>query len=413
MSDTSRPLVSVIMPFLNVAPFLEEAIESVRAQTYPHWELLLCDDASTDGSSAIARRYASLDPSRIRHLTHDDGATHGASAARNLGLRSLRGELVALLDGDDVWLPNKLEEQVAIMNERPDADALYGDTLYWYGWTGVPEDAARDFVPDAGVASGTLLAPRELITRLLRHEIMSPCTCSMILRADAVRRSGGFVEEFRHIYTDQSFYARLSLVASVLYVDRCWDRYRRHAASAYATVQRQGESRAARSRFLAWLDGYLRTRRARSGPGIACHTARGAPAPALPATVPHRRRDSRRAGRASPLAVERRPYGADGREDREVRIVLVELPARQLLHRGAAKKGDPREDVAVRAHRHLPGAEDVAEQSRARRRRESPVVGRRVRIAGRCGSRSAPSRAARLPAAAADATARSPIARRR
>ena len=259
MSAASGPLVSVIMPFLNAAPFLEEAIESVRAQTYANWELLLCDDGSTDGSSEIARRYVSLDPSRIRHLTHDDGATHGASAAQSEVARRARGELVALLDGDDVWLPHKLEEQVAIMNERPDADALYGDTLYWYGWTGVPEDAARDFSPEMGVPPGTLLAPRELITRLIRHEIMSPCTCSMIMRADAVRRSGGFVDEFRYIYTDQAFYARLSLVATVLYVDRCWDRYRRHPASAYSTVQRRGESRAARSRFLAWLDGYLRT----------------------------------------------------------------------------------------------------------------------------------------------------------
>lgn len=256
---TRTPLVSVVMPFLNVRRFLPEAIESVRAQTYPHWELLLCDDGATDGSREIAQRYAALDPARIRHLAHDDGGTHGASAARNLGLRHARGELVALLDGDDVWLSHKLEEQVAILNQRPDADALYGDTLYWYGWTGVPEDAARDFSPEAGVPAGTLLAPRELITRLLRHEIMSPCTCSMIMRADAVRRSGGFVDEFRHIYTDQAFYARLSLVASVLYVDRCWDRYRRHPASAYATVQRRGEGRAARSRFLTWFDGYLRT----------------------------------------------------------------------------------------------------------------------------------------------------------
>ena len=259
MSAAPEPLVSVIMPFLNAAPFLEEAIESVRAQTYPHWELLLCDDGSTDGSTDIARRYASLDPARIRYLTHDDGATHGASATRNLGLRSARGELVALLDGDDVWLPNKLAEQVAIMNERPDADALYGDTLSWYGWTGVPEDAARDHTPKSGIPPGTLLAPRELITGMLRHEITVPCTCSMIVRADAVRRSGGFVDELRYIYTDQAFYARLSMVASVLYVDRCWDRYRRHAASAYSTVQRSGGSRAARSRFLTWLDGYLGT----------------------------------------------------------------------------------------------------------------------------------------------------------
>ena len=269
MSAASGPLVSVIMPFLNAAPFLEEAIESVRAQTYPHWELLLCDDGSTDGSSEIARRFAELDPTRIRHLTHDDGATHGASAARNLGLRSARGDLVALLDGDDVWLPNKLEEQVGIMNERPDADALYGDTLSWYGWTGVPEDAARDVTPEVG-------APGRHAPRAARADhaecsgtrSSSPCTCSMIIRADAVRRSGGFVDELRYIYTDQAFYARLSMVASVLYVDRCWDRYRRHAASAYSTVQRSGGSRAARSRYLTWLDGYLETLAGEGDPAL-------------------------------------------------------------------------------------------------------------------------------------------------
>ena len=86
MSADARPVVSVIMPFLDVARFLDEAIESVRAQTYPRWELLLCDDGATDGSSDIARRWTELDPARIRHLEHPDRATHGASATRNLGI---------------------------------------------------------------------------------------------------------------------------------------------------------------------------------------------------------------------------------------------------------------------------------------------------------------------------------------
>ena len=79
MSDP--PLVSVIVPFLDVAPFLAEAIESVRGQTYTNWELLLCDDGATDGSSDIAREYAERDPARIRHLVHDGPAHQGASAA--------------------------------------------------------------------------------------------------------------------------------------------------------------------------------------------------------------------------------------------------------------------------------------------------------------------------------------------
>jgi len=265
---TRPPLVSVIMPFLNVAAFLEEAIDSVRAQTYRHWELLLCDDGATDGSSMIARRYVELDPERIRHLAHDDGGTHGASATRNLGIAQARGDLIALLDGDDAWFPNKLEEQIDILAERPEADALYGVTELWYGWTGLPEDAARDSRPSGGIPTNTLLAPRQLLTGMLRRELLVPCTCSIIMRTDAVRRSGGFVDEFRYIYTDVAFYSRLSLVASVLYVERCWDRYRRHAASAYSTVQRRGEGSEARRRYLTWLEGYLEGTEARDDPAL-------------------------------------------------------------------------------------------------------------------------------------------------
>lgn len=263
MSAEPGPVVSVIMPFLNVAPYLAEAIESVRAQTYPRWELLLCDDGATDGSTEIARRYAALDPARIRHLVHPDGGTHGASAARNLGIARARGEVIALLDGDDAWFPNKLEEQLAILAERPDADALYGVTELWYGWTGKPEDAARDSRPSGGIPSNTLLAPRQLLLGMLRRELLVPCTCSIVVRADAVRRSGGFVDEFRYIYTDLAFYSRLSLVGSVLYVERCWDRYRRHPASAYSLVQRRGEGREARRRWLTWLERYVEASDAR------------------------------------------------------------------------------------------------------------------------------------------------------
>jgi glycosyltransferase involved in cell wall biosynthesis len=260
---SGRPRVSVIMPYLNVAAFLAEAIESVRAQSYSLWELLLCDDGATDGSGDIARRYAELDPARIRVLAHPDGGSHGASATRNLGIRQARGEIIALLDGDDAWLPNKLDEQLAILAQRPDADALYGVTELWYGWTGLPEDVARDSRPLGGIPSNTLLGPRRLLIGMLRRELLVPCTCSIIMRADAVRRAGGFVDEFRYIYTDVAFFSRLSLVASVLYVERCWDRYRRHAASAYSTVQRRGEGREARLRYLTWLERYLASTDAR------------------------------------------------------------------------------------------------------------------------------------------------------
>jgi len=262
MSDT--PLVSVIVPFLDVAPFLAEAIESVRAQTYSNWELLLCDDGATDGSSDIARAYAAREPERIRYLVHDGPAHQGASAARNLGLRHARGELIALLDGDDVWLPNKLVEQVAIMRGHPEADALYGLTELWHSWSGT----GRDELPPSGVANGTLLGPRALLGGMLRRELLVPCTCSIVMRADAVRRAGGFANEFPGIYDDVAFYSRLSLVGSFLFVERQWDRYRQHAASTYAKVRQSGESHRARLRFLTWLEGVIATSPAREDPEL-------------------------------------------------------------------------------------------------------------------------------------------------
>jgi glycosyltransferase involved in cell wall biosynthesis len=263
MSKT--PLVSVIVPFLDVAPFLAEAIESVRKQTYANWELLLCDDGATDGSSEIARAYAQGDPARIRHLVHEGAAHQGASAARNLGLRHARGELIALLDGDDVWLPGKLAEQVAILREHPEADALYGLTELWRSWSGT----GRDELPPSGVTDGTLLPPRALLGGMLRRELLVPCTCSIVMRADAVRRAGGFANEFPGIYDDVAFYSRLSLVgSSFLFVARQWDRYRQHDASTYATVRRSKERRQGRLKYLTWLEQQIAASPAADDPGL-------------------------------------------------------------------------------------------------------------------------------------------------
>jgi glycosyltransferase involved in cell wall biosynthesis len=258
MSELSSPLVSVVMPFFEVASFLVESIESVRAQRYQNWELLLCDDGGTDGSRDIAERFASVDPARIRILEHEDRANHGASASRNVGLHAARGEIVALLDGDDVWFPSTLDEQVALLRENPLADMVYGTAQHWYTWSGLPGSAGLDHIPDAGLPSHTLLAPGELLIRLLRREIRAPHTCSTVVRTEAVRRAGGFVEEFRQVYTDQVFFARLSLVASALFVDGCRARYRIHQASSYATAKRTGRGREARTHFLDWLERYLR-----------------------------------------------------------------------------------------------------------------------------------------------------------
>ncbi|MCZ6672445.1 MAG: glycosyltransferase family A protein, partial [Verrucomicrobia bacterium] len=136
----AKPLVSVIIIFLNEERFFKEAIESVLAQTYDNWELLLVDDGSTDDSSFIARHYASQRPDQIHYLEHEGHANLGMSASRNLGVRHATGQYISYVDGDDVWIANKLERQVAILDSHPEAVMVYGPVQLWYSWTGQPQD---------------------------------------------------------------------------------------------------------------------------------------------------------------------------------------------------------------------------------------------------------------------------------
>jgi teichuronic acid biosynthesis glycosyltransferase TuaG len=106
------PAVSVITPVWNGAACLAEAVASVRAQTYPDWEMLIVDDGSTDGSRALAERLAALEP-RIRVLGWD--GRRGAAAARNAGMHAAGGRYIAFLDADDRWRPAKLAVQIGYM----------------------------------------------------------------------------------------------------------------------------------------------------------------------------------------------------------------------------------------------------------------------------------------------------------
>ncbi|HEX7185061.1 MAG TPA: glycosyltransferase family A protein [Thermoanaerobaculia bacterium] len=260
---SGRPLVSVVTIFFNAGRFLPEAVESVLAQTYPNWELLLVDDGSTDGSRAIAEEHAARFPGRVRCLEHPGRANRGMSASRNLGLRHARGELIAFLDADDVWLPEKLERQVEALAAHPEAALVYGATHHWYGWTGRPEDAARDHPRKLGVPPGTLVRPPDLVRLFLGHAAWTPGTCGVLIRREAVERAGGFEESFRGLFEDQVFFYKLLLEETAWIETGSWDLYRQHPESRCEVARREeGFQRdrlrdPARGVFLAWLERYL------------------------------------------------------------------------------------------------------------------------------------------------------------
>lgn len=106
-------LVSIITPCYNAAPYIAQTIESVLAQTYPYWEMIVVDDCSTDDSASIIKGYAAKD-ARIKYFK--TGKKSGSPAEpRNVGIENSRGEYVAFLDSDDIWLPDKLKWQIEFM----------------------------------------------------------------------------------------------------------------------------------------------------------------------------------------------------------------------------------------------------------------------------------------------------------
>jgi glycosyltransferase involved in cell wall biosynthesis len=250
---TRAPAVSVVMIFLDGAQFMDEAIGSVMAQTRGDFELLLCDDGSTDGSTAIAQRWAADHADRVRYLEHPGHVNRGMSATRNLGVGAARAELVAFIDADDVWRPRKLEEQTAIMAANPGIGLLCGTVRYWGSWAG-----EEDRMVATGHVQNRIVDPPE--TSLALYPLGSaaaPCPSDMMVRREAIREVGGFEESFRGFYEDQAFLAKLYLARPVLFSDRVWLDYRQHPSSCSSVVAQDGRYHAVRRAFLAWFETYL------------------------------------------------------------------------------------------------------------------------------------------------------------
>ncbi len=118
-------LISIIVPVYNVERFIEETMDCVMAQTYSRWELLLVEDGSSDGTAAVIKEYVrKKGEKRIRLIMQPENL--GAARARNRGLKEAEGRYIAYLDADDLWVPEKLERELAFMTEKNAAFAFTG-----------------------------------------------------------------------------------------------------------------------------------------------------------------------------------------------------------------------------------------------------------------------------------------------
>jgi glycosyltransferase involved in cell wall biosynthesis len=260
---TASARVSVVTIFRDAERFIREAIESVIEQTYLGWELLLVDDGSSDGSAAIAQGYARSGRGSIFYLRHPGGKNRGMSASRNLGMGAAAGEFISFLDADDVYLPEKLERQVALLDAHTNAAMVYGATLQWHTWRSGGDEATLDSTRKIGVAPDTLVQPPGLVRGFLKSDGWPPATCGVLVRRSAIERVGGFEERFRSLFEDQAFFYKLCLHFPVYVHGGTHDLYRQHSDSACERARARGEwaprpPNPAHREFVFWLNSYLR-----------------------------------------------------------------------------------------------------------------------------------------------------------
>jgi glycosyltransferase involved in cell wall biosynthesis len=195
-----RPTVSVVIPCYNGERFVRDAIDSVLGQTRTDLEVIVVDDGSTDDSPRMVE--ALLSDPRVRLLRH--GSNKGIAAARNTGIAAACGEYIAFLDQDDLWLSNKLQVQVPLLEDGPpDLGLVFSDAIV------ATEDGVRLGLVHAGEMPRGLndFSRERLVRSLFLHNFITLVTA--LVRKSSVEQLGGFDETIRGGADDYEFCMRL------------------------------------------------------------------------------------------------------------------------------------------------------------------------------------------------------------
>jgi glycosyltransferase involved in cell wall biosynthesis len=213
-----KPLVSVIIPNYNYAHFLPQAVESVLAQTYDRFEMIVVDDGSQDHSEDVVRGYGE----RVQFIRQKN---QGVSEARNRGVRESSGELIAFLDADDIWLPTKLEKQVQRIMSDPEIGLVH---------------CGVEHINPEGIRQGTLLEGMEgwVSSELLlfkRGVIIAAGSTALVPRA-SFEMVGGFDTRLS-TSADWDFCYRIARQRRVAFVPEALVQYRIHGSNMHANIK--------------------------------------------------------------------------------------------------------------------------------------------------------------------------------
>lgn len=202
--------VSVIIPTYNSATYLAEAIDSVLKQTFPAYEIIVVDDGSTDNTKEILENY--IKQKQIIYIFQQNA---GPAAARNQGVRSSNGDLIAFLDADDIWIEDKLKQQVELFLNHNNVDLVYGPRIEF-------SNTQQDFIdPKIKLYSG------KIFPHLIKSNFIT--NSSVIIRKNIFLEVGGFNEDRSlQAIEDYELWLRISIQREIAYVKKIVVKYRLH-----------------------------------------------------------------------------------------------------------------------------------------------------------------------------------------
>ena len=187
-----RPTVSIVLPCYNAGKWLPESLKSIESQTFSDWELLCVDDGSEDESAELLRNFRSSSfRERVHILQHEMHANRGLPASRNLAVSRARGKYVALLDADDVWMPEKLEHDISIFEKYGSTGAVMSTAEYFY------EDGSAPHLDGYVTGDRVVEPPNYLFECLIAQKNCVPCPSAVSVKLPVLQNAGGFDERFQ------------------------------------------------------------------------------------------------------------------------------------------------------------------------------------------------------------------------
>lgn len=208
---SADPRVTVVLPTFNAAHWLPGAVESVLAQSFPQFELLVLDNASTDNTADVMLRY---DDPRVIYQVNDHNI--GFAGNVHLGIRLARGDFVLILGADDILLPEFLQAAVAFMDAQPHCSMVHGHAAW------IDADGSRTGRTGSGWQRMTP-GPAAILD-IFRHGF---CLTTMVMRTAAIRASGPFDESWLELI-DLWLFCRLCFVGDIGHLDQLCVEYRVH-----------------------------------------------------------------------------------------------------------------------------------------------------------------------------------------